>query len=152
MKAPGLIVLVALSVCVIGAVRADDPPITAVQLARPLSGGMSEHTQVENGIMTTTVLTGDPVMFRRTIASTLEWSTDTTADSSNVYLEVRATEQAQGGTKTCCKLTCDNGGSYHLDTSELDCVFGSYGCQVCDYTCTSGWINCPAGLKLVPIE
>jgi hypothetical protein len=151
MKARGLLILLVLSVCLSDLALADDPPITAVQLARPLSGGLSTHTNIENGVMTTTVLTGDPVMFRRTIAQTLNWSSDTTTDESNIYLEIGAVEQAQNGTKTCCKLSCDDGRNFHLDTNDGDCHAGSFGCQVCDYTCSSGWINCPAGTKLVPV-
>lgn len=133
----------------VGVVHADDPPLTEIEVVHPASMGFSMASDVTNGVLRTWLTEGYPLVLKRNLDSTLMWSIQTHSDENFAYLDAYAPSAAQGGTTTCCKWECDSGATWKLDTTLGDCFTLGGGCQICTETCTSGWVNCPAGTKKV---
>lgn len=91
-------------------------------------------------------------MIERETANTLPWSVQSMTDENHSYYDVLATEATeQGGTKTCCKLTCD-GFTWYFSFSTRDCYPGGYSCEHCTYLCVGGYLNCPVGSTRLSIN
>lgn len=135
------------TILVAGSTSVGAEDITTVRVLHPVGVGFTIDTDVIGTTLKawSTLNDGTVLMFKRDVTTTLPWSVQTYTVPGADVLDVVAGQATTPSGKTCCTMTCRSG--YHFKVNDQDCIGPGFNCEVCSYTCSDGWVNCPIGTQ-----